>query len=340
MPLLSHEGTISPPASGQCCTGRWLAGKDVMSTFSIFVINRNVDRYRVDRLLAELRSLLPNMPFDDVSKAVPISDNWRVVATSILESCDAVVCLVGKDTYESEAIAWEIREANRLEKPLVIVKMSPEHTMPPVCDELHVPFINWNSTTLAGLIAELLLEPALFARDISKDTHDGLNMIWNQYDLMVKSWEALIQRRQNVNALYISAVAALLAVTGVTFSAIDKTGLLKAMILIFILGLIGAGLSFNWRKTLISYGTLSRAKSKVVSALEKHLPAQLFDAEWKILEAKKYRSTTDTDKQTALFYILLFLTISCVSASMSLTRILWSHSAANIACQTEAKAQK
>jgi hypothetical protein len=26
MPLLSHEGTIFPPASGQCCTGRWLAG--------------------------------------------------------------------------------------------------------------------------------------------------------------------------------------------------------------------------------------------------------------------------------------------------------------------------
>jgi hypothetical protein len=26
MHLLSHEGTISPPASGQCCTGRWLAG--------------------------------------------------------------------------------------------------------------------------------------------------------------------------------------------------------------------------------------------------------------------------------------------------------------------------
>ena len=26
MPSLSHEGTIHPPASGQCCTGRWLAG--------------------------------------------------------------------------------------------------------------------------------------------------------------------------------------------------------------------------------------------------------------------------------------------------------------------------
>ena len=138
-----------------------------MSTFSIFFSNRNADRNRVDRLLAELKSLLPNMPFDDVSKAVPISDNWQVVATSILESCDAMVCLVGKDTYESEAIAWEIREAHRLAKPLVIVKMSPEHIIPTVCDELHVPSIDWNSTVLAGLIAELLLERALFTRAIA-----------------------------------------------------------------------------------------------------------------------------------------------------------------------------
>ena len=277
------------------------------------------------------------MPFDDVSKAVPISENWQVVATSILQSCDAVVCLVGKDTYASEAIAWEIREAHRLNKPLVIVRMSPEHTIPPVCDELHMPAIDWNSTILAGLIAELLLERALFVRDISKSTPAELNMIWNQYGLMVRSWEALIQRRQHVNTLYISAVAALLAVTGVTLSSIDKTGLLNAMVLILVLGFIGIGLSFNWRRTLISYGTLSRAKSKVVSALEKHLPAQLFDAEWKILEATKYRSTTDTDKQTALFYILLFLTISCVSASVSLTRILRSHPTGTSSSQPIAK---
>ncbi|MEI6077910.1 MAG: TIR domain-containing protein [Verrucomicrobiota bacterium] len=311
-----------------------------MSKFRIFFSNRNTDRNRVDRLLAELESLLPNMPFEDVSKEVPISDQWQVVATTIFASCDAVVCLVGQDTHESEAIAWEIREAHRLNKPLVIVKMSPEHALPPVCAQLHLPALDWNSTLLAGLIAELLLERALFARETGKSASDNLNMIWNQYGLMVKSWEALIQRRQNVNTLYISAVAALLAVTGVTISSMDKTGLLNALVLIIVLGLIGTGLSLNWRRTLISYGTLSRAKSKVVSALEKHLPAQLFDAEWKILEAKKYRSTTDTDKQTALFYILLFLTIACVSASVFLTRILRSPPIGTAAQQTEANAQR
>ena len=32
MPSLSHEGTIHPPASGQCCTGRWLAGSYIQES--------------------------------------------------------------------------------------------------------------------------------------------------------------------------------------------------------------------------------------------------------------------------------------------------------------------
>ena len=82
------------------------------------------------------------------------------------------------------------------------------------------------------------------------------------------------------------------------------------------LSALGALLSLNWIQTIVSYGTLSQAKSKVVLALETYMPAKLFDTEWAVLESKRYRSTTSSDKRTAQFFFLLFLIILGVAIGM------------------------
>jgi hypothetical protein len=60
----------------------------------------------------------------------------------------------------------------------------------------------------------------------------------------------------------------------------------------------------------------------VVEAFEAYMPAKLFDAEWKVLEARQYKSTTDTDKQTALFFMLLFSAVFLVALGVAVGFLL------------------
>jgi len=284
-----------------------------MEKFRLFFSNKSADQHRVDELQGTLRDLLPNLPFEDVSRDVPFVDDWKTPARSILQSCDALVCVVGSETHASDPVDWEVREAYGLGKPLVVARISAEYPLPPTCEELHIGAVDWSIPELAGQIGELLVSRALFLRGGGGSGEPDPTLLWNQYNLMVQSWEALISRRQTVNTLYVSAVAALLAGVGVVVSAADVASLGASAAGATVLAMLGAALSFNWRRIIASYGTLSRAKSKVVAALELRMPAQLFDAEWRVLEAKRYKSTTQTDTQTALFFMLLFVAIALVA---------------------------
>jgi hypothetical protein len=296
-----------------------------MHRFRVFFSNRSADADRVNDLKKNLRELLPNLPFDDVSEDVPFEDDWKTPALSVLGRCDAVVCVVGPDTHKSEPVDWEIRQAHELRKPIVVTRVSDDYRLPPCCESLSIAPLEWDTTELAGRIGELLVGRALFLNhDWALGPPDHA-VIWNQYNLMVQSWESLIARRQTVNTLYVSAAAALLTGIGVLVSSADRLGFMSAALGAAVLSLLGSALSFNWRRTVASYGTLSRAKAKVVAALEAYMPAQLFDAEWRVLEARRYRSTTESDKQTALFFVLLFgaLTLAAVGFASGQVLLAW-----------------
>jgi hypothetical protein len=82
-----------------------------MHRFRVFFSNRSADADQVRDLEGKLRDLLPNLPFDDVSRGVPFRDDWKTPAQSVLESCDALVCIVGPETHASEPVEWEITQA-------------------------------------------------------------------------------------------------------------------------------------------------------------------------------------------------------------------------------------
>lgn len=291
-----------------------------MDTLHVFFSYRTDDKDRVRDVNAALRQLLPSFPFDDVSLRVPFTDDWQTHALTVLESCHAFVCVVGQDTHASGPVDWEIRQAHRLGKPLTITRLSHEYALPPSCAELRIPVLEWDTAELAARIKGVLLSQALFPRHDWTTGPPKPEAIWDQYNLMVQSWEALISRRQTVNTLYVTADAALLAGIGAVASSTDKTGVMGAALGIAVLAFLGFALSFNWRRTLISYGTLSNAKATVITSLEAYMPAQLFDAEWKVLERMRYRSTTETDSQTAYFFMLLFLAIALVGGGVAIAQ--------------------
>lgn len=293
-----------------------------MDKFQLFFSHRTADAPRVEELQAKLGAILPNLPFEDLSRTVPYVDDWKVPASSVLAACDGLICMVGEHTYLSEPVDWEVREAHRLGKPLVVARMSDSYLLPPCCADLGLTATTWETATIAGQIAELLVSRALFLRRQWPDEKHDWTALIHQYTLMVESWEALIARRQTVNTLYVSAAAALLTGIGVIVAAVDRIGPLPSSGGILLLALLGASLSFNWRRTILSYGILSRAKARIVTTLEGYMPAQLFDAEWRVLEAKRYKPTTETDKQTAFFFVLVFLVIALVAGGMVVGRVI------------------
>ncbi len=293
-----------------------------MQTFRLFFSNRSTDAERVKELQAALARQLPNLPFNDVSLNVPYTDDWKRLALPALKSCEAVVCVIGIDTHASEPIEWEVREACRLGKPLTVVRLSEEYQIPKFCTELKLPVLDWDLEELAQEIKQLGVACALFPQHDWKVGAPTPDTLWNQYNVMVQSWEALIGRRQTVNSLYVTADAALLAGIGAVASSTSQTGEIGAGLAVTVLALLGLALSFNWRRTVISYGTLSNAKATVITTLEGYMPARLFDAEWRVLERTGYRSTTQADTQTAQFFMILFAALATAAVVVTIAQPL------------------
>ncbi len=86
---------------------------------------------------------------------------------------------------------------------------------------------------------------------------------------------------------------------------------------------LGVFLCTAWMNILTSYGDLNSSKMKIISQIEKRLPANLYDAEWEALsdklKRKKYVSFTQSEKSTPKLFIVLYglLFLLCIlSASL------------------------
>ncbi len=284
----------------------------------IFFSHRTSDIDRVRELKNELCTLLPSLQLDDLSVQVPQSDGWKDIAADLLRCCDAVVCLVGPKTHESPEVAWELQEAQRNGKPILVTRIEPAHCLHASCEEIAAHDTEYQPKT----IAQMLMTYSVFAKHDWSKGDPSPESVWNQYQLMVQTSEALVQRRQTMNTVYMTANTAVIAGIGVLVSSDSHFKPLSAAFGALLLSCVGALLSFNWRRTIESYGLLNTAKFKVISAFERYLPARIFDAEWALLEAAKYTPTTRAEMQSAALLQLLFCVLFVVSAAVACTLLI------------------
>ena len=70
---------------------------------------------------------------------------------------------------------------------------------------------------------------------------------------------------------------------------------------------------------LASYGDLNSSKMKIISYIERQLPASLYDAEWAALSDKlnkrKYVSFTNSEKKVPLLFIIVYACVSICSVA-------------------------
>lgn len=278
-----------------------------MSQPTIFFAHRTADRERVLELQTQLKNLLPNLSYEDLSEHVPSHPNWKEAAGKLIDRADAVVCIVGATTCDSEPVAWEIQRAVEAKRPLFISVLDPHHVLPRIVRDQGLDHDAWEATALAASLGTIIIQREVF------NSREDVQSILMQYGIMVQSWESLVNRRQGVNQLYLSAAAALIAAIGAMVGLAKDLRGFNIAIAVLIMASLGLLLCWNWRKTISSYGTLSLAKSKVISAMETVLPVRLFDAEWKVLQHKMYTSTTQTDKRTIEIFMGLFTCVSVLA---------------------------
>lgn len=74
------------------------------------------------------------------------------------------------------------------------------------------------------------------------------------------------------------------------------------------------------RRIISAYGDLNSSKMKIISHIEKQLPASLYDAEWAALSDKlnkrKYVSFTNSEKRVPHLFIIVYICICVCSIAL------------------------
>lgn len=138
------------------------------------------------------------------------------------------------------------------------------------------------------------------------------------YKIMVASSESLVARRQTVNALFVTLNGFVLTAAGV----VVKTGggdvhQRAGSVLLIALG--GLVMCWAWRTLLISFGQLNTGKFAVITEIENHLTARIYDAEWTALgegkDARVYRSFTSREVWIPTVLITAYIVVMIVAGA-------------------------
>ena len=242
----------------------------------IFICNKILEIEESDKAVDELLALSEYSIA--VLRETEHSDDWQNNVKKKLEKVDFVVFLLGENTFDSEAIKWELNQSKLLNKIIVGVKLS-----------------NASSISCCHLQDFHVFENTKQCYAYLMNTYESdRQLLIEQYKLMVSSTEKVTEQRLKVNNLFFtvtSSVLSLALVFGKTleYSVAGSIGMLVLTVLAFLV-------SFFWEKLIRSYGKLNEGKFQIIDSIEKQLGTDMFEREWKILiDNIGYESNTETE---------------------------------------------
>ena len=137
------------------------------------------------------------------------------------------------------------------------------------------------------------------------DSASALNLILEQWKTCVDMANSVSQRRDTMNNWFITLNIGLFVALSMNW---DRKSILGSFLGIF-LCLIWLGFMNNFKK-------LNTAKFRIINELEKHLPAQPFEQEWKWLKNKgKYITCTTLESYLALLFIIMYIFLCAFSTT-------------------------
>ena len=280
----------------------------------IFVIHSGNDKQAVKEQIAFIENAT-------ISSEILMLKNggklWKFDAGNMIKQAQLVLLFVGAASFSSSNIAWEINAAKKAGKTIFTVLLAPENQLPSalyVLDDFTREMKNCSMIKTTGEVIDAINEYnqgnyALFnyeEKELDKKT------LLEQYKIFLQTSETLVQRRQNVNNFYITVNSALISIFSIV-SVLGFESLMKCYMGI-IFAIIGIILCISWIRILNSYAILNASKMKIISLIEKQLPANLYDAEWRVqsdkLNKRPYVSFTASETRIPKIFICIYIVIA------------------------------
>lgn len=304
----------------------------------IFIVHANKDKEQIHKYLDLLKQI------SDIELLIledNTNKNWKIDARKKIKEADCALYFVGKDSYSRDkTIGWELKQFINRDKKIFTSKLE-DGNLYNQClykktfgnkeyidkdkfmysTELDIKNIK---DLLEKQINTDISESVLAKEDVSENT------MLEQYKVYLQTSEDLVQRRQSVSNFYISVNSALVSVLSILIAIINIFGSQYAMIITacgcYILSFCGIVLCLTWKRIILSYGRLNAAKMKVISAIERNLPLNLYDVEWQVQSEKigkdKYISFTNIEKRIPTLFLVLYSAMAVAAVVLTVLIII------------------
>jgi len=113
------------------------------------------DEGMVDLLRMQAKSDRFPFVFRDYSVKEPFEYSWKREVRRLIHQSSAVIVAIGRNTYKSKAVNWEIEEAHRQNKLVIGVRLhrNRRHRIPCAMDE-YDEITYWNTHDIADILGE------------------------------------------------------------------------------------------------------------------------------------------------------------------------------------------
>ena len=254
---------------------------------------------------------------------------WRPEAKNLIKSAQVVLYIASEDGHNSRNIDWEIRQAKKFGKAIVVYNEDKKYKLNDTLFEKD-PFTKENMLICKEVksmkkVLEIIEEYETGAYiHLFNEEHLEMGNLFEQYKLFSDTSESLVARRQNVNSFYITANTALITIAATAFSLNDN--LLSQLIITIVLSFPGLLLNKSWLKVMESYSLINNSKMKILGMMEKRLSASLFGAEWEAMSSKynrqRYVSFSDRERHLPIIFNWVFITVDIICAAILLFTFL------------------
>lgn len=280
---------------------------------NLFVIHSGADRTVVTEQINELKRKTFKL-----NPLVLKNGNalWKIDAANKIKKAQLVLFFVGKNSHTSPYIAWELKQAQKYDKPIYTILLEKDnvrHDALKQKDSFSGESHYYDQLKTFEEVSDIINGYKAGNYHIFNQPLEEIDksVLLEQYKTFLQTSEDLVSRRQGVNNFYISINSAIIGIFSALF-AFDLTYQARSVIGI-LFSLVGIVLSLAWIKMLVAYGNLNSSKMKIISSIEKQLPASLYDAEWEALSdklnQKRYVSFTDNEKRIPLIFVVIYLAI-------------------------------
>lgn len=268
-------------------------------------------------------------------------EDWFKEAKKKIRESDCVLVCVGEQTHESENVDKEIKYALQQKKQILVYRFSPDNIINEslfVSDKYMDVKMHKNNSFSSKRPIFLEIDFDKFC-NLASDGYDfyikdeidrtdnpkRMEDLVTQYQMYVQTSEAIIERRQAISSFYVGVNTTIITAITTIISILLGTDILSNKplsigIIMLVSSLLSIILNSNWYFQLESYGKLNSAKMKVISALEKHMPANIFDTEWRVMSSKiggkKYRSFTNIEKTVPMTFFIISIVTTCIALGL------------------------